>query len=203
MSMMANLPAAVASPRNQQAMAPAKDMLFVWRHPRAIGGQGRCIGRTDIPIDPRKAKRLARRIQRFAAKHRLPKIVMTSPLRRSRAVGRWLARWGWGHQIDAALAELDFGSWDGVPWAAVPQPEIDAWCADFLHHQPGGGESVQALLQRVRGWQPGAACIAVSHGGWLSASLWLAAEGDAPPSSERWPAAPTHGRLTRLQRGAW
>lgn len=196
------MPAAVASRRDDQGVALPGDTFFVWRHPRAIGGQGRCIGRTDIPIDPRKAKRLARRIQCFAARHRLPKIVMTSTLQRSVAVGGWLARWGWVHRIDAALAELDFGSWDGVPWSAVPQTDFDAWCSDFLHHRPGGGESVHALLQRVRGWQAGSACIAVSHGGWLSAALWLAAEGDAPPSSERWPAAPAHGRLTRLKRGA-
>jgi alpha-ribazole phosphatase len=177
------------------------ELLFVWRHPRAIGAEGRCIGRTDLAVDPRKAKRLAHRIQRLARQQRLPKIVLTSALRRSLAVGQWLARWGWHHRVDPALAELDFGRWDGLHWRDVPQAEIDAWCRDFADHRPGGGECVQALLQRVRRWQPGAARIAVSHGGWLSAALWLATEGEAVPRSECWPAAPVQGRQTRFARG--
>ena len=61
--------------------------LYAWRHPRAIGAEGRCIGRTDLHVDPRRAKRLAHRIRALARRQRLPRIVITSPLQRSRAVG--------------------------------------------------------------------------------------------------------------------
>lgn len=168
--------------------------LHAWRHPRAEGAAGRCIGRTDLAVDPRRAKRLAHRIRAFARRQGLPRIVVTSPLARSRAVGRWLARWGWRHRVDAALAEVDFGAWDGQLWAGVPQAQIDAWCADFLHHAPGGGEPVAALLERVRGFDPGPARVLVTHGGWLSAAAWLAGRPGAPPRSSDWPAAPGHGR---------
>jgi alpha-ribazole phosphatase len=168
--------------------------LHAWRHPLAAGAEGRCIGRTDLRCDPRRAKRLAHRIRSFARRRALPRIVITSPLQRSRAVGRWLARWGWQHHVHASLCELDFGRWDGSPWAALPRPEFDAWCADFEHHAPGGGESVAALLQRVRRFDPGPARIVVTHGGWLSAALWLRHRraGEAP-SSARWPPAPRCG----------
>ncbi len=173
--------------------------LHVWRHPRAAGAEGRCIGRTDLPVDRRKAKRLARRIQRFARRHWLPKIVVTSPMRRSRAVGRWLARWGWVHRVDAALSEMDFGAWDGRPWSAVSRSEFDRWCADFESQRPGGnGESVAQLLDRVRRWRAGGACVAVSHGGWMSGALWLTQEPSVTPTPARWPAPPKHGRMIAL-----
>ncbi len=172
--------------------------LHAWRHPRAEGAAGRCIGRTDLPVDPRRAKRLAHRIRGFARRHGLPAIVITSPLQRSRAVGRWLARWGWQHRVDPALSELDFGRWDGRPWAEVPRAEFDAWCADFAAHAPGGGEPVAALLDRVRGFDPGAARVLVTHGGWLSAARWLRNHDGATPNSHDWPAAPLHGAHTPL-----
>jgi len=177
---------------------PPQARLHAWRHPRADGAQGRCIGHTDLAVDPRRAKRLAHRLRAYARRHALPRIVITSPLWRSRAVGRWLARWGWQHQVDAALAELDFGRWDGRPWSAVPRHAIDAWCADFAHHAPGGGETVDALLQRVAGFDPGAARMLVTHGGWLSAALWLARSSGTAPSSAHWPAAPQHGSRVDL-----
>lgn len=175
-------------------------LLHAWRHPPVPAAAGRCIGRTDLAVDPRRAKRLAHRLRAFARRHGLPRLVVTSPLARCRAVGRWLARWGWQQRSDAALLELDFGCWDGQPWSAVPQADIDAWCADFVHHRPGGGESVGALLQRVRRFDPGAARLVVTHGGWLSAAAWHRDGGGAPPSSVSWPPPPRPGQRVDL---AW
>lgn len=173
-------------------------LLHAWRHPRAHGAEGRCIGHTDLPVDARRAKRVAHRIRAFARQQRLPHIVVTSPLARCHAVGRWLARWGWRHRVDAALCELDFGRWDGRPWADVDRADIERWCADFAHHRPGGGENVAALLQRVRGFDPGPARIIVTHGGWLSAAAWSAAHAAAAPLAADWPAAPRWGSRSTL-----
>jgi alpha-ribazole phosphatase len=170
-------------------------VLHAWRHPRARGNlAGLCIGRTDVPVDPRRAKRLAHRIRAFARRHALPRRVVTSRLARARDVGRWLARWGWRHRVDAALDELDFGRWDGRPWNEVPRDEFDAWCDGFASLAPGGGEPVATLLQRVRGFAPAEARIVVTHGGWLSAAAWLSARGAAVPVSREWPASPAHGK---------
>jgi alpha-ribazole phosphatase len=191
---------APAAPGDLRADAGDSFTLHAWRHPRATGAEGRCIGRTDLPVDARRAKRLAHRIRAQARRQRLPPIVVTSPLQRSRAVGRWLARWGWQRRVDPALAEMDFGAWDGRAWAAIAQADIDAWCADFEAHAPGGGEPVAALLARVRGFDPGRARIVVTHGGWLSAARWWAGQGARPPTAAEWPAPPKPATLTRL---AW
>lgn len=177
--------------------------IHVWRHPRAMGAAGRCIGHTDLAVDVRKAKRVARRIQAFARRHGLPRVVFTSDLQRSRRVGEWLACWGWRHHIRIDLRESDFGRWDGLPWADIAREEIDAWAHDLTHTRPGGGESVAMLLDRVAGvlgaLPPQA--LVVSHGGWMCAARWLQTHGGhvngacvAPgPAAHDWPRAPRHG----------
>lgn len=184
------------------ATAPDADTVFIWRHPRAQGAEGRCIGRTDLAVDRREAKRLAHRIRAFAQRYGLPREVVTSPLRRCADVGRVLAAWGWQHHIDPALVEVDFGAWDGCAWASIPRAEVDEWCADLAHYRPGGGESVDQLLARVAAWRPGTARVAVGHGGWLSAAMWMARPGASLTvpriDAADWPAAPGHGHCTPL-----
>lgn len=180
----------------RQDPAPTPD-LWVWRHPRPEGAAGRCVGAgSDLPVHWRRAKRLARRIQARARRARLPHCIHTSPLARCRAVGRWLRRWGWQHRVDAALLELDFGRWEGKTWPAIGQAEVDAWCADFAQHAPGGGESLSQLLARARAWQPAQRpALLVSHGGWMLARAWA---GPPPQEAAAWPAAPRYGEMRRL-----
>lgn len=174
--------------------------LWCWRHPPAIGARGRCIGRSDIPVDARKARRLAHRIRALARRQGLPREVWVSTLARSRNVGRQLARWGWRVHVDPRLAELDFGAWDGRPWAFIAWAEVEAWQADLLHHAPGGGESLARLAQRVQGFvdearAAGRPRLVVSHGGWLNALLHLPRL--LPPATALaavdWPPPPRHG----------
>lgn len=177
----------------------SSESLCVWRHPRPIGAAGRCIGAgTDLPVHWRAAKRLARRIQKLAQRERLPKIIYSSPLRRCAAVGAWLKAWGWRHHQDRALLELDFGAWDGRPWAVIARADIDAWVADFVAHAPGGGESLALLLARAGNWRPQDGCLVVSHGGWMLARRWVAEQGQVLPEAEKWPTPPAYGELWRL-----
>jgi alpha-ribazole phosphatase len=173
--------------------------LWAWRHPRPQGAAGRCIGRTDLPVDPRRARRLAHRIQSVARREQLPREVWTSPLARGREVGRWLARQGFHQRIDARLAELDFGRWDGLPWSRIAATEVAHWEADFLHHRPGGGESLAGLMQRVREFLheravPGGTLLVVGHAGWMQAAACL--QGPVPDAAS-WPRAPGYGVLVR------
>jgi alpha-ribazole phosphatase len=177
--------------------------LWLWRHPPAIGAAGRCIGRTDLPVDRRKARRLAHRIRAEARRHGLPREVWTSPLARSAAVGRCLRGWGWRWTVDARLAEMDFGRWEGRPWAEVPCDEVLAWQHALLHHAPGGGESLAALAARARAFVaeaaeaaggPGARLV-VGHGGWINALCHVAPDA-LQVDAARWPAPPKHGALT-------
>lgn len=182
------------------AVHPAP-LMHAWRHPAPKGAAGRCIGaRTDLPVDRRKAKRLAHRIRMIARREGLPRAVATSPLARCRDVGRWLRRFGFRHVVDARLAELDFGRWDGRCWDAIDAAEIAAWSADLVGHAPGGGESVRALLSRVQAVHARApAALLVTHGGWLSAAVWLALGDAHAPTATAWPKAPGYGRRAGLQ----
>ena len=176
--------------------------VWVWRHPLPIGVAGRCIGRTDVRVDPRRSKRLARRIQAVARREGLGRVVHSSPLQRCANVGRWLRRWGWKHVVDVDLLELDFGTWDGLPWAHVPHAEVDAWCAAFATHAPGGGEPLARLLQRAAAWVPNAGTgpqtgtvMVVGHAGWMLARRWVQTHGPGVwPQAADWPQAPGHGQ---------
>ncbi len=173
--------------------------LLAWRHPKARGAAGRCIGQTDLLVDPRKAKRLAHRIRAVARRDGLPRVVTVSALRRAREVGRWLARWGWQVHVDARLNEVDFGAWDGRPWSAIAWSEVQAWQDDLLHHAPGGGESLAVLVARVRSFlaEPAPAVrLVVTHGGWLNAWLHVPVGATALAATD-WPPAPPHMSLVR------
>jgi alpha-ribazole phosphatase len=176
--------------------------VYAWRHPRPIGAEGRCIGRTDLPVDGRKARRLARRIHRFSVANGMPRVVTTSPLRRCADVGRWLRRFGWIHVVEARLAEMDFGAWDGLRWDAVPRGEIDAWVAAFAAYRPGGGEALRELLERAGAWRGDGVGAVVAHAGWISARRWIGEQGARMPLACEWPKGIGYGggpvRLTAV-----
>lgn len=177
--------------------APGEQGVRAWRHPRPRDVAGRCIGRTDVAVDPRKARRLARRIHRQAlGRADAPRVVCCSPLRRCRDVARHLRRLGWRVVVDAALLEADFGRWDGRAWADIPRGEVDAWVADFADHAPGGGEPLRQVLARAAAWTPPVpGATVVAHAGWMLARQWLRSHGpQALPSAAQWPAPPAHGQ---------
>ena len=194
--------------------------VMAWRHPRPVGAEGRCIGRTNLPVDRRKAKRLAHRIRRAARQHGWPRVVHTSSLQRCAAVGRQLRHWGWRHHIHDDLLEMDFGAWDGLCWSQIAHADVDAWCQDFAHHAPGGGESLNAMLQRVAcslarlsthasqlqaapstssphaaGHDDSASVpvLIVAHAGWILSARWVVRHTAAPTHAGEWPPAPRYG----------
>ncbi len=190
-------------------MACGPASCWVWRHPRPRDVAGRCIGRTDVPVDRRKAKRLAHRIRQQARRFGWPHVIHTSPLQRCAQVGQVLRSWGWRHHIDPALLEMDFGDWDGRAWSGIARAQVDAWCDDFLHHPPGGGESLTRLFQRVEDWaerarqqsQGGdpATWLVVGHAGWMLTLEWLITRSDRPSSQAQWPAPPAYGQCRPMQ----
>ncbi len=178
--------------------------LWCWRHPRAQGtsidGQARCIGRTDLQVDSRRAKRLAHQILRTVRQNGLPRAVWVSPARRCRAVGCVLARLGLHVQVDARLLEMDFGSWDGRAWDHIGAAAVQAWAGDLLNHRPGGGESLAEVAARAREFAKAAELegdrhrLVVTHGGWINALCQVPAGCSSMPASD-WPAPPKTGQL--------
>jgi alpha-ribazole phosphatase len=173
------------------ALSQNLSTLF-WRHPKPRGAVGLCLGQTDLRCDPRKTKRLARRIQVRARRLGLPKLVITSPLQRCAGVGQWLKRWGWQHRIDAQLLEMNFGTWDGRPWSEIDRSAIDAWCDNFPHYRPGAGECLADILARASAWQSPSPCMVVTHGGWLQARQWVRAHPLQMPAAKDWQPAPSY-----------
>lgn len=156
-------------------------------------------------VDARKAKRVAHRVRERARRHAWPRVVFTSPLRRSADVGRWLARWGWQHHVDARLSELDFGAWDGQRWDAINPAEVAAWTDAFAVYAPGGGESVTQLMARCAAFLAEHAqdkvCL-VAHAGWINAALRVAAGLPPPTLARDWPPALPYGCAVELPRSA-
>ena len=188
-------------------MAGQDDPVFaVWRHPQPRDVQGRCIGRTDVPVDRRKAKRLAHRVRHWARQHDAARVVLTSSLLRAASVGRILCGWGWQHRIDSRLNEMNFGQWDGLRWDRLGAAAVDVWCGDFAAHKPGGGESVAELLARCAAFLaeplPNAPCCIVGHAGWISAARRLQSGDARVPSAAEWPAAARYASLVLLGRAA-
>lgn len=172
--------------------------LILLRHTRPEVAEGVCYGRSDLALgadfDPAAAAALAS----------LPPVsrIVTSTLARCRRLAETVAvARGLDLAVDARIAELDFGAWEGVAWSAVPRAELDAWAADFQAARPHGGESVAALAARV-----GAALEAtevslppvlwVTHAGVVRAACAIAG------TAQGWETRLAFGDWLRLDRGA-
>lgn len=126
--------------------------MTVWlmRHPRVQLPRPLCYGRSDVPLDEAHVRQCAEALaQSLPPRTR----IVTSERERTRCVARQLGALrpdlrDW--QVDARLNEMDFGQWEMVAWADIPQAAVDAWVADFAQHRFGGVESVQDVLERAR-----------------------------------------------------
>jgi alpha-ribazole phosphatase len=138
--------------------------LFLIRHPRPAGGEGLCYGRLDLPLAD-SANAAADRLRPL-----LPADapLFTSPLQRCHLLAASLRATA---QVEARLAEMHFGDWEGAAWDAIPRPELDAWAADISGYAPPGGEAPAAVLARLLDWTEElhrngtSRAIAVSHAG--------------------------------------
>ena len=116
-------------------------ILYLVRHPQPKIDPGICYGSLDVEAE--NAQAVAERL-RTELPPGLP--VWSSPLRRCRDLAERLHP---APVFDARLREMDFGAWEGRPWDAIPRAELDAWAADVAGYAPPGGESAQAVQQRI------------------------------------------------------
>lgn len=159
-----------------------RGLILAARHPRPAMSARICYGRLDVPLaepsecaaDPIEAAVDA--LLAEADAEPLGRIVC-SPLARAQAVAQALARrYGARLHADDRLREMDFGAWEGQPWTGIPRAELDAWAADTLGYRPGGGETVNEVLARVRrAWtglaSASATTLVVAHAGTIRCLL--------------------------------
>lgn len=148
---------------------PATELILI-RHAPALAG-GRLCGRTDVGADVSETAAIAAAAQGIGAVDR----VLVSPALRCRqtADALWSGR---SFATDAALWEQDFGDWDGMALARLPDLGPLSR-ADLARHRPPNGESFLDLRARVRpallALPPGRTAI-VAHAGTIRAALSLA-----------------------------
>ncbi|MFP7672749.1 alpha-ribazole phosphatase family protein [Marivita sp. S0852] len=143
--------------------------LTLVRHTTPQVAKGTCYGRTDLAL----ADSFATEADTVLASLPDPGLLVSSPLTRCRTLAAHIAD-HLSHEIVVSehWIEMDFGLWEGVPWAAIPRDQIDGWAEDFHHFDGHGGESVAMLERRVRAGLESLAdnALVVTHAGCIKAA---------------------------------
>jgi alpha-ribazole phosphatase len=123
--------------------------LWLVRHAQVLFPPGTCYGALDVPagllVTLESARALAAVLPDGAS-------ISTSPLQRCEQLTHALIglRPDLAYKTDARLQEMNFGAWEGRPWADIARSEFDDWTANFAAHAVGGhGESVGTVMARV------------------------------------------------------
>jgi len=141
--------------------------LWLIRHAAVALPDGLCYGITDAPARTEPTLAAAQALAATLPRH-VP--LWVSGLMRAQQLTAALQRLRpdlGAARVDIRLNEMDFGTWEMQPWAAVPQAAFDAWTADFAHHRFGGEESTQQVIERV------ASLIVELHGAGIREAAWV------------------------------
>jgi alpha-ribazole phosphatase len=100
---------------------------------------------------------------------------------------------------------MEFGTWEGVAWDAIPLVAMQAWTDDFGAHRFGGVESANEVLARVAElWdaaqqQPEENQVWITHAGVARAALLLSQGSRTVDTAIQWPKdAPAYGEWWRI-----
>jgi alpha-ribazole phosphatase len=145
--------------------------LYLIRHPAVAVPSGICYGRSDVPLRASAAQHA----DRLRPSLPLDTPIISSPLSRCRLLAEELARalnTSAPHApiLDARLAEMDFGDWEGLPFDSLPRDLLDAWARNPLGFNVPGGESGAQVIARVLAaldemLAANASLVIVAHGG--------------------------------------
>ncbi len=169
------------------------------RHGEAAGGPRFRGRRTDDPLTPEGRQAMQARLEADPCWS----VVWTSPLGRCADFARaWARERDLPLRVDARLAEIDFGDWEGLNAAEIMCRDAEALAAfwrDPMSYPPPGGEPMTDFAARVEAvWRAildatgpdDAPPLVVTHGGvirWLLARNGLGgtplAGIEVPPAS--------------------
>ena len=120
--------------------------ITLLRHTQPEVDDGVCYGQLDLSL----ADTFDDEFKSLITKLNRPQKILSSPLQRcSKLASSVAAAFNMDYQVDPRLTEMDFGTWEGTPWDALPRTQLDDWAQNFLHATPHGGESVAELTDRV------------------------------------------------------
>jgi alpha-ribazole phosphatase len=168
--------------------------LRLLRHAPVQAEEGLCYGVSDVAACPEHTGTIAARIAP-ALPERV--VLCSSPRMRCMALAEAIAALRPALppvQVDARIAEMDFGAWEGGTWQAIDRAAFDGWTADFADARAGGhGESVRGFMQRVGvawdSWRAsGQDALWVTHAGVVRAVLLLHQGVRCPSHPGQWPA---------------
>ncbi len=172
--------------------------LWLVRHAQPLIAEGLCYGQLDIAADPSATEQAAKKIAPL-----LPQQAMLycSALQRAQQLAQALheLRHDLILNVDPRLNEMNFGTWEGIAWDAIPQTAFDTWLDDFDAHRFGNAQSVRDVLTRT--YEALNQCSAyqnvvwVTHAGVIRAVNYLKQFGlSSLATSDKWPAkAPAFG----------
>ncbi len=173
--------------------------LWIVRHATPLIASGVCYGALDVAADTQHTLQAARALAQAIPLHCK---VWVSPLQRCMQLADALSgiQPELKPQIDTRLREMDFGSWEGVAWDAIPLAAMQAWTDDFGAHRFGGVESANEVLTRVADvWDaarqhPDKDQVWITHAGVARAAKLLSQGIRRVESASQWPEdAPGYG----------
>ncbi|MDD0839074.1 histidine phosphatase family protein [Curvibacter sp. HBC61] len=188
--------------------------LWLVRHPRPLVAAGVCYGRLDVAADPQHLQQvrdqLAQELPPGAHVHHSPR-QRCAKLAQALCEVRPDLQSASPPDGDPDLAEMDFGEWEGQTWDALGEAAVSAWTADFAHHAPGGGETVNQVLQRVgRAWRhtqartgTGQSAVWITHAGVIRCLQLLRQGVHQVDRASQWPTGgPACGEWLSFEWGA-
>lgn len=165
--------------------------LWLVRHAMPLIEPGICYGQLDVPACPQDTAQAA---QSLAGLLPLHAVLWVSPLQRcwQLALALQQHRADLRPRADARLMELRFGAWEGQCWDDIGAARTDAWARDLWQHNPGGGESLAALMARVgAAWddclQAAEPTVWITHAGVVRTAKLLSKGQRGPLAAAGWP----------------
>jgi alpha-ribazole phosphatase len=177
--------------------------LWLVRHAQPLIDSGICYGQLDVPADAG-----ATRICAEALLKALPKniAIACSTLQRCELLAPVLIaeQPDLTYKTDPRLQEMNFGQWEGRPWADIPQAELLAWTDGFANYRAGQtGESVTQFMARVASafdeLDLKQNTLWITHAGVIRAANLIACGIRNITRADQWPiAAPAYAQWCKL-----
>lgn len=147
--------------------------LILIRHTELANPDKLCYGRTDLPLtaDFDTAADEIKNICNVLTDLSRAELVC-SPSPRCQQLAAVLKA---DFSFDPRLYELNFGSWEGIPWDKIDEIQLFSWMDNFVGRPVPGGESYLDLQARVMEYvstlNQADTVIIVSHGGPIRAII--------------------------------